>query len=237
VREAAARKEREGRKSAKLGAILAQGVKPISREDAKALGLTRYFTGVACKRGHVAERLLSTRHCVVCARAHSDAYREENPEESNAAARARYAVNPEKGREKSKAYREANPEKCKGGVKVWKSANPERVNGHARACYAANPGKAIEGVKAWQKANPDKVAAAKAKQRARKRNLTPTLTPEEKARELAIYAEGQREGWHVDHIKPLAKGGLHHPDNLIAIPPLMNLQKGAQYWPDLHALQ
>jgi len=44
------------------------GPKPISRELARERGLLRYFTGKPCKHGHVAERLLSNRECVVCAR-------------------------------------------------------------------------------------------------------------------------------------------------------------------------
>jgi hypothetical protein len=38
----------------------------ISRAEAKAAGLTRYFTGVECGRGHAAERYTSTRACVEC---------------------------------------------------------------------------------------------------------------------------------------------------------------------------
>lgn len=38
----------------------------ISRADAVALGLTRYYTGVACKHNHVAERYTSTTGCLEC---------------------------------------------------------------------------------------------------------------------------------------------------------------------------
>lgn len=38
----------------------------ISREEAKARGLKRYFTGEPCKRGHVAERYACSRGCVAC---------------------------------------------------------------------------------------------------------------------------------------------------------------------------
>lgn len=39
----------------------------ISRKQAKAKGLTRYFTGKPCCRGHVAERMVSNYVCVDCA--------------------------------------------------------------------------------------------------------------------------------------------------------------------------
>lgn len=40
----------------------------VTREEARELGLRRYFTGEACKRGHVAERDVPTCKCVECAR-------------------------------------------------------------------------------------------------------------------------------------------------------------------------
>lgn len=41
-------------------------MKLISRDKAKALDLKRYFTGIACKRGHVSERHVSTFQCCAC---------------------------------------------------------------------------------------------------------------------------------------------------------------------------
>jgi len=38
----------------------------ISRKEARALGLTRYFTGKPCSRGHVEERFVSSRLCLKC---------------------------------------------------------------------------------------------------------------------------------------------------------------------------
>lgn len=39
---------------------------PASPADAKRLGITTYFTGVACKRGHVAPRFTSSATCCEC---------------------------------------------------------------------------------------------------------------------------------------------------------------------------
>lgn len=63
----------------------------ISRKEAKALGLKRYFTGAPCKRGHIVERFLNAR-CVEC-----NKFRPAN--------RFRYARNPEKRREHHRSYR------------------------------------------------------------------------------------------------------------------------------------
>ena len=41
-------------------------MKLISRQEAIDNKLTRYFTGEACKHGHISEKLLSNRTCVEC---------------------------------------------------------------------------------------------------------------------------------------------------------------------------
>ena len=41
---------------------------PRTPAEAKALGVTRYFTGQPCLRGHVAERLVSNKACQECRR-------------------------------------------------------------------------------------------------------------------------------------------------------------------------
>lgn len=38
----------------------------ISRKDAHAKGLRKYFSGVPCKQGHIAERYVTTNGCVAC---------------------------------------------------------------------------------------------------------------------------------------------------------------------------
>lgn len=40
--------------------------------------------------------------------------------------------------------------------------------------------------------------------------------------------------YHVDHILPISKGGLHHQDNLIVMKAELNLKKHDKHWPWLH---
>lgn len=42
----------------------------ISRNEAQAAGLTKYFTGIPCRRGHVAERYVSMGGCLMCLSRH-----------------------------------------------------------------------------------------------------------------------------------------------------------------------
>ena len=61
------------------------------------------------------------------------------------------------------------------------------------------------------------------------------LSFSEKRRIEEIYAECRRRTretgieHHVDHIKPLAAGGEHHPDNLQILTAAENLSKGAKW--------
>jgi hypothetical protein len=43
-----------------------------------------------------------------------------------------------------------------------------------------------------------------------------------------IYKECPKD-YHVDHIIPLSKGGLHHENNLCYLPALLNMQKQAKF--------
>ena len=83
--------------------------------------------------------------------------------------------------------------------------------------------------RSWEKNNRDKASAKTAKRKALKLNQTPILTESEDKRIKLIYKKSQDLGsdWQVDHIKPLIKGGLHHPDNLQVVTASYNLQKGA----------
>lgn len=85
----------------------------ISAREAFDRGLTRYFTGVACKHGHVAERMVANGVCAECLRLRIRAWRLNNPE-ALAAQRARYREkHPETGRAAGKRYRERHIEEVR----------------------------------------------------------------------------------------------------------------------------
>jgi hypothetical protein len=63
-----------------------------------------------------------------------------------------------------------------------------------------------------------------ARRRARLRNQTPELSIEEK-KQIQEYYLNCPEGYEVDHIQPLAKGGLHHPNNLQILTKTENRRK------------
>lgn len=67
---------------------------------------------------------------------------------------------------------------------------------------------------------------------------TPSMTQEETTRLAVTYQQRDhlnREAgfikYHVDHIIPLAAGGLHHPDNVRVVTAHENVRKGARLHP------
>ena len=84
-------------------------------------------------------------------------------------------------------------------------------------------------------ANRHKGSSGLQRRKARIIAQSPALSEEEKERLNQIYglrdslnqAEG-RISYHVDHIQPLAAGGLHHPDNLRVLAAFENMRKGAK---------
>lgn len=74
-----------------------------------------------------------------------------------------------------------------------------------------------------------------ANRRARARLALVALSEFERERISYLYSEALRLTvetgipHHVDHDVPLARGGTHHPDNLLVVPAAMNIGKGARF--------
>lgn len=86
--------------------------KVILKSEAREIGLSRYFTGKPCPKGHVSERYVSCGHCVECTSEYAKENRKEikaeywneNRNAINEARRSRYAKNKSAEREKKRKY-------------------------------------------------------------------------------------------------------------------------------------
>ena len=179
-------------------------MQPISRTAAKQAGLTRYFTGAPCKHGHVCERMISTRGCVLCLRAASKKAYAERPDEFRAKSRARmnalYQYDPERFRARSRGNYAANPD-------AWKA--------RIRAYVAAHP--------AWERA----------RQSLKKRPHLPgkftaddLIAKVDAHRGRCVCGADLTIAWQIDHIVPACRGGTNWPDNIQILCPACNKDKG-----------
>ena len=114
----------------------------------------------------------------------------------------------------------ARAESRKASMKAWREANPERMK---------------EAAGRWKSANQDRCRALGRKRRANKLSADGFHTAEDVKR---IYAaqkglcaecrEPLGDGFHADHIKPLAKGGDNWPGNIQCLCPSCNFRKHAR---------
>ena len=84
--------------------------KLITRQEAIAKELPRYFTGNNCSKGHVSERYTSNKTCCEC------------------------------GNATSKQTKSVNPEKYYKSNKVWRQSNPLKSAAYTRKYIAKNKG-------------------------------------------------------------------------------------------------
>jgi 5-methylcytosine-specific restriction endonuclease McrA len=130
-------------------------------------------------------------------------------------------------RARRKAQYHADPVKAGAINKAWKDANKQRIAAYNRE----------------RQADPDHRALKAKSQRLRKARMRSGEGDNDAIR--AIYAEAMRveklvadcpvfnipelgHKMHVDHIRPLSKGGRHHENNLQILPIGLNMRKGVK---------
>lgn len=141
-----------------------------------------------------------------------------------------YLNNKNKLRNINKRWRENNQDKMKKLQKKWEQNNKDHRKEYSKQWHQNNKERLMGVRKQWRQDNKDKVNALTAKHRAIKFNQTPKLTEIEQNRINFIYKIcSTMADYHVDHIQPLSKGGLHHPDNLQVMQAALNLEKSDKY--------
>lgn len=184
----------------------------VKRSAALNLGQVHYFTGVACKRGHIAPRLVSTSQCTECLSA-----RDRNDPPQNLSDKAKSRRNASRrsraGRIKYRAYYDTilKHEPC---YKLRRKAYDEINN-----ALAWNSGK----VKAAIGYTSDELRSRIESQ------FKPGMT------------WSNRGEWEIDHRKPISAFIAEGVEDLMVINALHNLQplwkeenaaKGSKYTPD-----
>lgn len=98
----------------------------ISRAEAKAKSLKRYFTGNPCKNGHVAQRQVSNGCCVTCQQQRVKEWLVSNKDIAVAAQKRWSKKNKEKHLEVSRQWKKKNPAKTAFNNSKRKAAKKQR---------------------------------------------------------------------------------------------------------------
>jgi hypothetical protein len=129
----------------------------ISRDEAKALDLKRFFTGKPCKRGHIAERSVHSGRCLECGRARSAKWKAANQKRVRETRRKYRAANLEKLREKDREATRGGTSRNRGEIlnkrAAWRAENKEKIAAYERQWYAKNRDKILSKRAAWRAAN------------------------------------------------------------------------------------
>lgn len=177
--------------------------------------------------------------CKACASVEQKAWRAANPQRTLEAGRAWRKANPDKAKASLKAHKEAYPEKHALYQKRYREKNPKKVVAATRKWQIANPERVAAKRKEWCEANPDKVNQQVRTRRARKMQVAGSHTIADvrsifdsqrglcASCEKKLFKSGEKK-FHIDHIKPLARGGSDDKYNLQCLCPDCNQRKHAK---------
>jgi hypothetical protein len=132
-----------------------------SCEEAKALGLKWYFTGVPCKYGHVADRLVSNNGCRECCNAKCRDWRTRDKDyfrKWNSENKDKTRVSQEKYRRRLGVKPQVRHGQCETRLyRIWDSMKRRATGKYVKQCYAGvqvcDEWSTWEPFAAWARAN------------------------------------------------------------------------------------
>jgi 5-methylcytosine-specific restriction endonuclease McrA len=187
----------------------------ISRDEAIQQGLKYYFTGAACKHGHVGKRIVSSHACYECRREMLERKAQEK-------GGIRWAKTEEERKQRRvvalKKYRDNHPEKIKASQKKFKLENPDRSK---------------EIKRKWASENKEYLRIKAHKRRA---TMIGVVSKDIGSKLLKLQRNmcaccgvDISKKYELDHIVALINGGRHSDENLQAACPDCNRRKGAKH--------
>jgi 5-methylcytosine-specific restriction endonuclease McrA len=110
----------------------------VSREDARAAGLKRFFTGKLCSAGHLSEGDVRDGKCIACVRDRQRRWCAENADALSAYQKRWRTNNADHKRESDRQYRNRNDDHVRLVKKRWQQGNPEKSRASRKRYYAKN---------------------------------------------------------------------------------------------------
>ncbi len=188
----------------------------ISRNEAIQQGLKYYFTGAACKHGHVSKRIVSSHACYEC--------RKEMLERKAQ----------EKGGIRWAKTEEERGQRRKAALKKYRENNPEKIKESHQKFVLKNPKRPREIKNAWAKKQSKEYFRLRAHRR--RASMVGEISKgivgflKKMQRGLCAACKSKlHDKYEIDHILPLSKGGPHVDANLQLLCPPCNRRKSAKH--------
>lgn len=169
---------------------------PKSKAEAKRVGAVFYMTGAPCKNGHVAPRRTSNRLCVECGKNQC---------------RRWYARNTELAKARAAHSKRADPIRAKANYRRFVAKHRLEINLERRLAEVAkrrNPGLYTKAAIQFLGCSLDEFRTHLESQ------FQPGMT----------WDNWGRQGWHIDHIRPLLHFDLKDEAQLRTVCHYTNLQ-------------
>jgi hypothetical protein len=187
--------------------------------------LSEFYKNKTKKDGH-------NPFCKPCANAYHALYREKHKDTLK-----EYLLNYNKTHHtRLQQYRANKYVEKKQEIIKYRAENAERIRLVSREYRKRNADLVRERLCNWEKANPEKRKALNHNRRARKRNAEGSHTAADiqqllvlQKSKCAVCYTSIKDGYHVDHVIPLAVGGGNGKDNLQLLCSSCNCSKGAKH--------
>lgn len=127
-----------------------------------------------------------------------------------------------------KQWRIKNPEKYKALIDKWRRQNPEKRKQMWDKWKEKNRERVKQAATKFKEAHPGRFRAMKRASDAKRRALMAKTYVGGNQKLMAEIYNRCPKGYHVDHIVPISKGGVHSPENLQYLPALINVKKNAK---------
>lgn len=142
-----------------------------------------------------------------------------------------YAKNTERNKQRSVKWIKANKEKFREYRERWEEENKERRRKYLSEWYQKNKESLSIRQKEWWNANPDKRKLYKHRYYGKMKEQLGEVSSDIverlfiEQRGLCYYCGIDLEEWHLEHMIPISRGGLHDDRNLCISCPTCNLRK------------
>jgi hypothetical protein len=179
------------------------------RREASVTGQKQFFTGLPCRKGHIANRRADNGFCVVCAQEKTAKWRVENHGQYLEQMRLYAAKNSARNSARAAAWARSHPVEMRAHRRNWKRNNPGVVKLHWDRRQLAEIAAMPIWLTSWQRKAMNAIYQL--------------------AKDIALKTGIEH---HVDHIVPLISKkvcGLHVPWNLQVIPGSENCHKSNKF--------